>query len=139
MPATRRKTSAAAILLALLVDAVLVLGFAAAGLASHGTGVLAADGMAIATTAGPFLLALALGWIVSALWRAPFAPLRTGLPIWLVTLTGGMLLRFATGQGNALPFVIVAALTLLLLLVGWRAIASAVAHRSDRHRADVNA
>lgn len=134
MRATRPKTSAAAILLALLIDAVLVLGFAAAGLASHGVGVLSAGGRSIATTALPFLLALAIGWLFSALWRAPLAPLRTGLPVWLVTLTGGMLLRFATGQGTALPFVIVAALTLLLLLVGWRAGASALVQRNDRRR-----
>ncbi|WP_347753979.1 DUF3054 domain-containing protein [Agrococcus sp. ProA11] len=136
MRTTRPTTSATSILLALALDAALVLGFAAAGLASHGSGVLSAGGMAIATTAMPFLVALMLGWLVGRLWRAPLAPIRTGLPIWLVTLTGGMLLRFATGQGTALPFVIVAALTLLVLLVGWRAAASSLARRHARGRTE---
>jgi hypothetical protein len=37
-----------------------------------------------------------------------------------------MLLRAASGQGTALPFIVVATLTLLLALVGWRVVAAIV-------------
>lgn len=111
------------------LDAVLVVGFAAAGRASHESGVLGEGGMGLLTTAWPFLVALAAGWIFSPAWRAPLAPLRTGMPVWAVTVIGGMLLRAVSGQGTAVPFIVVATLTLLALLVGWRLLA-ALARRS---------
>jgi hypothetical protein len=43
-----------------------------------------------------------------------------------------MLLRAASGQGTALQFVIVAAVTLLVALVGWRSIALVVRRTRDR-------
>ena len=55
--------------------------------------------------------------------------MRTGLGIWAATVIGGMLLRAASGQGTAPAFIIVATLTLLVLLVGWRVIAALVARR----------
>lgn len=115
---------------ALAIDVVAVVAFAAVGRASHECGVLGEGGIGLLTTAWPFVVALALGWLVSLAWRRPFAPLRTGLPVWAVTLVGGMLLRALSGQGTAVPFVIVAALTLLALLVGWRIVARAVRRRS---------
>ncbi|ANG86430.1 hypothetical protein A8L33_14665 [Microbacterium aurantiacum] len=108
------------IAVAALVDGVAVIAFAATGRASHGEAVLA--GLAI--TAWPFLVALAVGWLVALAWRRPLAPIRTGIPIWVITVALGMLLRAASGQGTALAFVIVAALTLGLLLIGWRALAT---------------
>lgn len=109
---------------ALGLDAALVVGFAAVGRASHESGVLGEGGMGLLTTAWPFLLALAVGWIFGTAWRGPLAPLRTGVPVWAVTVVGGMLLRAVSGQGTAVPFVVVAALTLLALLVGWRLLAA---------------
>jgi hypothetical protein len=56
-----------------------------------------------------------------SLWLArPMAPIRTGLPLWAITVAGGMLLRWGSGQGVQPAFVIVAALVLLIMLVGWR-------------------
>ena len=46
--------------------------------------------------------------------------------MWAATVIGGMLLRAASGQGTALPFIIVAAVTLLVLVVGWRVIATLI-------------
>ncbi|ROR66614.1 DUF3054 domain-containing protein [Agrococcus jenensis] len=115
---------------ALVIDVVLVVAFAAVGRATHESGVLGEGGIGLLTTAWPFVVALGLGWLVSLAWRRPFAPLRTGLPVWAVTLVGGMLLRALSGQGTAVPFVIVATLTLLALLVGWRIVARAVRRRS---------
>ena len=68
----------------------------------------------------PFLIALALGWLAARAWNAPM-DVTNGVVIWLVTLVAGMLLRrFAFDGGTALPFIIVASLFTLALLVGWR-------------------
>ncbi|WP_306232437.1 DUF3054 domain-containing protein [Agrococcus beijingensis] len=116
---------------AIAVDAVAVIAFAAIGRATHDGDVLGSWGLGLATTAWPFLVALAIGWLACRGWRAPLAPLRTGVSIWLVTVVGGMLLRVLSGQGTAAPFVIVATLTLLLLLVGWRLVARLVVRRAS--------
>lgn len=117
---------------ALAADAVLVVVFAAVGMAQHHGGF---DVVGLADVAWPFLAALGVAWIVTLAWRAPARPVRTGLPLWAITLAGGMLLRWATGGGTALAFVIVAAVTLAVLLVGWRAIAVLVARmRASRAR-----
>ncbi len=116
-------------LAAFAIDVVLVVAFAAIGRASHESGILGEGGLGLLTTAWPFVAALAVGWVVSRAWRTPFAPLRAGVPIWAATVIGGMLLRMLSGQGTALPFIVVATLTLLLLLVGWRAVVIAVRRR----------
>ena len=113
------------IALALLLDTLLVVAFAALGRASHDSDVFGG----LWQTAWPFLIGLAVGWLVTLAWRAPLAPVRTGLGIWAATVIGGMLLRAASGQGTAPAFIIVATLTLLVLLVGWRVIAALVARR----------
>ena len=65
------------------------------------------------------------------------------LAVWVGTLVGGMLLRALTGGGVQLSFVIVAAIVLAVLLLGWRLVtraASAVrpARRaSEKRPADV--
>jgi hypothetical protein len=112
-------------IVAFALDAILVVAFAATGRASHDEDLFAG----LWTTAWPFLAALAMGWLITLAWRAPTAPMRTGLGIWAVTLVGGMLLRAASGQGTALPFILVAAVVLLVALVGWRVIAAAIARR----------
>ncbi|GAA5150831.1 DUF3054 domain-containing protein [Microbacterium pseudoresistens] len=119
----RPRPAASRIALACLLDAVLVIVFATIGRASHAE---ALDPAGVLQTAWPFLAALAAGWLLSLAWRAPASPVRTGIPVWVVTVAGGMLLRLLSGAGAALPFVIVATLTLLLLLVGWRLIAALI-------------
>ncbi len=72
--------------------------------------------------AGPFLIALAAGWVAARAWRAPTSP-ATGIVVWLVTVIGGMLLRhFAFSKGTATPFIIVASVFTLAFLVGWRVV-----------------
>ncbi|OCG74594.1 DUF3054 domain-containing protein [Microbacterium sediminis] len=114
---------------ALAIDAVLVIAFAAIGMVQHHGGFTAGG---LIGTAWPFLAALAVGWLVALAWRAPARPLRTGLPVWAVTVAGGMILRAVTGGGTAVAFVIVAAVTLLVFLVGWRLIAALVARTRRR-------
>lgn len=122
-----------AVLGALALDVVLVVAFAALGRASHDS---APFGVGLFQTAWPFLAGLAFGWIVTLAWRHPLSILPTGIGIWALTVAGGMLLRTVSDQGTALPFVIVATLTLLLLLVGWRIIALLVARVRRRAASD---
>ena len=99
----------------LVADAVLVVVFAALGRSSHGetlTGAL--------STAWPFLVGALVGWLVCRGTRRPASVLPTGVCVWLCAEVGGMVLRALTGQGTALPFVVVSFLVLGLLLVGYR-------------------
>ena len=83
-------------------------------------------------TAAPFLIALAVAWLVLRAWRRP-TEWRTGLGIWAVTLTAGMVLRnLVFGDGTATSFVIVAAAFLALFLVGWRLAFGLFERRSTR-------
>jgi len=113
-------------------DVVLVLVFAAAGRASHEREISV---VGVLETAWPFLAALVAGWLVLRGWAAPAATLRTGVPLWAITVTGGMALRALSGSGVSLPFVIVAAATLLLFLVGWRLVAALVVRSRSRRAA----
>lgn len=127
-PAQRARSRSGAVVAAALIDAASVFAFAVAGRASHDSDVWAG----LFTTAWPFLTALIVGWLVARCWRAPFALVRTGVAVWLVTVVGGMLLRAASGQGTAFAFIVVATLVLGALLVGWRGIAVLVARRRSR-------
>lgn len=111
-----------------MLDAVLVLLFAGLGRRSHHEG-----GALLGTlqTAWPFLAGAALGWaLVLLARRAAPVPLRAGIPVWVGAVAGGMLLRAATGQGTAWPFVVVATVVLGAFLLGWRALARLA---RDRH------
>ncbi|WP_458041722.1 MULTISPECIES: DUF3054 domain-containing protein [Bacteria] len=108
------------VVLAFIADVLLVVVFAAIGRASHDEGVFGPGGGGLLETSWPFLVALVAGWLITLAWRRPFAPVRTGLGMWIITVIGGMVLRAVSGQGTALAFIIVAAVTLLVLLVGWR-------------------
>jgi hypothetical protein len=101
--------------LSLLADAAAVVAFAALGRRNHDEGGDPVTGAL--TVAAPFLLALAVGWFVCQLWRRP-TDITWAVPMWLVTVALGMLLRRTLwDRGTALPFVIVATLTLGVLLL----------------------
>lgn len=106
-------------LVTVAADAVAVLAFAAVGRANHGE----SDGAAgIWHTAWPFLLGTAIGLGVARFTRSdPFA-VRTGVRVWLWTLVIGMVVRHTIGGGTPVAFVVVAAVVLAALLVGWRAV-----------------
>jgi len=115
--------------LALLLDVVLVVVFAAIGRATHDGDVLGPFGSGLATTAWPFVAALLIGWLVTRAWRRPTAVVRTGLPVWAITVALGMVLRALSGQGVAVAFIIVATITLAVFLLGWRGLARLAARR----------
>ena len=68
----------------------------------------------------PFLIALISSWVISRAWRAPQA-LSTGVAIWLITVSLGLVLRnLLFERGTATPFIIVATLILGVLIAGRR-------------------
>lgn len=115
------RVSAGTVALALGIDAVLVIVFAAIGRGSHARDATLAG---LFETAWPFLAGLAVVWVLTVAWKRPLSVLTTGIPLWIGTVAFGMLFRALSGQGTAIAFVIVATLTLALLLVGWRLVAA---------------
>ena len=100
-----------------VADVLVVVVFAAIGRASHDE----SDGLAgIWHTAWPFLVGTLLGLAVARLTRSDPRSVRTGVRVWLWTLVIGMVLRHTIGGGTPIAFVIVAALVLGALFVGWR-------------------
>lgn len=118
--------------LSIVLDVVLVVLFTVIGRVSHGEG-LGFGG--VLQTAWPFLVGTLLGWLVTAAWRRPLAIVRSGIPIWLLTVIVGMVLRVVSDQGIAVSFVIVATIVLGVFLLGWRAIVTPIARRSARRTA----
>jgi hypothetical protein len=101
----------------LLLDAAAVLVFAAIGRRSHEEGITVAGTL---QTAWPFLVGTGLGWLACRAWRRPVAVIRTGVPVWVVTVAVAMVLRRGAGAGTAPAFVVVATLVLGAFLLGWR-------------------
>lgn len=119
--AVTSRPRALTVVFSFLLDAAFIVAFAAAGRSSHARSATLAG---LWETAWPFLAALTVSWLITAAWFRPTSPLWPGLGLWVGTLAGGMALRAVAGQGTALPFVLVAAGTLLLFLVGWRLVAA---------------
>lgn len=109
--------------IALVADAALVLLFAGLGRSSHAR---VASLAGLLETAWPFLAGLAITWISARVPKRPLALLSSGVPVWIGTVAIGMILRALTGQGIAWPFIVVAAVTLGVFLLGWRAIVALV-------------
>ena len=109
------------IVLAATLDVVAIIAFVVIGRRSHHEGEAVSG---VLRVAAPFLIGLAVGWVVARAWKAP-TDTTTGMVIWPFTVVVGMLLRrFAFDDGTALAFIIVASVFTGLLLVGWRALYS---------------
>lgn len=119
-------------LLALAADLVCVLVFVVVGKADHATGLTPA---AVAGTAWPFLVALALGWVITLAWRSPDRIWPTGVLVWLVTVVGAMPLRLLSGEGAPLSFVLVTSLFLAATMLGWRVLALLVTRKRRQAKA----
>lgn len=100
-----------------------VLVFAVVGHSSHAEEV---DVFGVLTTAAPFLLGLLLGWLVVRAWRAPLR-LPVGVAVWAGVVIVGLGVRAAFTHRLPLTFVLVAAASLALFLLGWRAVARLIA------------
>ncbi|AHC23574.2 MULTISPECIES: DUF3054 domain-containing protein [Mycobacteriaceae] len=115
--------------IALLTDVACVLVFCTIGRRSHSEGLTLTG---IAETAWPFITGTVAGWLAARAYPGDFKPSAiypTGLIVWASTVIIGMLLRKATSAGTAPSFIVVATLTTAALLIGWRAVAAAVARR----------
>jgi hypothetical protein len=114
--------------LASVADGAAVLLFAAVGRLSHAEGVTP---LGVLEVAWPFLVGGAVGALAGRTWRRPES-LPSGVAIWAGTLVGGMLLRALTGGGVQVSFVIVAAIVLAVLLLGWRLVMRAASDAARR-------
>jgi hypothetical protein len=123
--ATRSPASPLRLGVAAALDVASVVVFVAVGRRTHDQH----PGLAgVFATAAPFLIALAVGWLVARAWYGPMS-LRTGLIVWAVTIVGGMLLRnLVFGDGTATSFVVVATLFTGACLLGWRLVSKLFRH-----------
>jgi hypothetical protein len=119
------------------LDLIVVVLFVGVGRGFHDEGLTVGS---MVVTAWPFVVALALGWLVTRAWRSPWRIVRPGMGIWIVTVAAGMMLRFIAGFGTAISFIIVATVVLGVLLLGWRVVARLLVPstrpRPDRLRHD---
>lgn len=109
----------------ILVDLVLVVVFCVIGRLSHAEGIFS-DLPGLVNTIWPFVVAALVAHVVLLARRVRAERMLPGLVVWAVTLVLGLGLRAVSGQGTALPFIIVATLTLALFLLGWRAVLALV-------------
>ncbi len=120
MPTDRRLATAIGL------DVFVVILFVAIGRRNHDESSAFVD---VIKTGAPFLIGLAVGWLVVRAWRRPTA-LLTGVAIWPVTVLVGMIARRTLfDRGTATSFVVVATVFLGVFLVGWRVAAGALDRR----------
>lgn len=111
--------------LALAADIVAVIVFAAVGRAGHGE---SGEVLGLLATAAPFAIGVGAAWATPVVRVQP-AGLRAGAVVLAGAVVIGLALRAGfTGQ---LPpsFAVVTTMSLAVLLLGWRALSLAVAHR----------
>jgi len=120
--------------LAGIIDIALIVLFVLIGRRSHGEALSLAG---LLTTLWPFLVGLAVGWLITRAWRHPLGPVWPGVVVWVSTVVLGMLLRLVSGQGVEWTFVLVATIAVGVFLLGWRAIAALV--RAVRGRSSTSA
>lgn len=115
-----------------ILDVAAVLVFAATGRASHGG---AESIQQVLGVASPFLIGLALGWLVLGCTGrlAHPAQLDSGLIVVASVLLVGLGYRIVTGAA-APAFLVVAVISLTILLLGWRAVAAGLRRAAGRIR-----
>ncbi|MEQ8439388.1 MAG: DUF3054 domain-containing protein [Ilumatobacter fluminis] len=111
-PVTDRQVAAA-----IGIDTFAIVLFAAIGRREHEQGGGVAD---VFETAAPFLIGLAVAWLIVRAWRHPLS-VYVGIAIWPITVLVGMITRnLVFDRGTAASFVVVATLFIGACLVGWR-------------------
>ncbi|ANY08297.1 hypothetical protein AFB00_20735 [Pseudonocardia sp. HH130630-07] len=111
--------------MALVIDVVAVVVFAAVGRINHAE---AASVTGLLGTALPFLVGIGAAWVTPWVRAAPVS-LRAGLVVLVGTAGIGFLLRWGFLGRLPLSFAIVAVIALTVLLLGWRGISAGVARR----------
>ena len=111
------------------LDAALVVVFSTFGRGAHSEGLGVAQ---VWGTAWPFLIGLAVGWLVLLATRRAPAAVGSGVLLWLATLVVGMVIRgLGDGRVPHWSFMVVAGVVTAVLLIGWRAIRAAVVRRRE--------
>ncbi|MCZ4541089.1 DUF3054 domain-containing protein [Dietzia maris] len=111
------------------LDAVLVVVFSTFGRGAHSEGLGVAQ---VWGTAWPFLIGLAVGWLILLATRRAPAAVGSGVLLWLATLVVGMVIRgLGDGRVPHWSFMVVAGVVTAVLLIGWRAIRAAVVRRRE--------
>jgi len=116
--ATSPRVRRAADIWAVVADLVCLLGFAAGGRSAHEAH---SSWLILFVIVWPYALACLV--VHDVLWRRGVSSRRVwpgGVAVLVVTYVVGMLLRWATGRGIALGFLIVAICFLTLTMIGWR-------------------
>jgi hypothetical protein len=116
--------------LAIVADLVAVVVFAAIGRMSHGE---PDDLMGLLGTAAPFLVGVLVMWAMPVVRAQPVGA-RAALTVWAGTVVIGLLLRAGLTERLPVSFAVVTAVSLAVLLLGWRALSAAVSMRA-RQRA----
>lgn len=116
---------------ALVADVLAVLIFVAIGLYQHGDALSTTN---IVIVAWPFATGLLLGHLAIRAWRFPFRIWPHGVFVWAITLVTAMAIRTLFQAGTEVSFVIVTAITLAVLMLGWRTLAL-LATRGERRAA----
>jgi hypothetical protein len=116
--------------LAIVADLVAVVVFAAIGRMSHGE---SDDLLGLLGTAAPFILGVLVMWATPVVRAHPVGA-RAALAVWAGTVVIGLVVRAGFTWSLPLSFVVVTAISLAVLLLGWRALSAAVSVRA-RQRA----
>nr|WP_208402761.1 DUF3054 domain-containing protein [Lysinibacter cavernae] len=117
------------VMLAAGVDLMFVVMFVLIGRRSHDEGLFSLGAL---NAIWPFVVGLAVGWMLARAWRNPLGVVLPGVVVWVSTVAVGMLLRVISGQGVQLSFVIVASIFTGLFLLGWRFVTYLIIRRASR-------
>lgn len=109
-------------------DLTAVIVFAAVGRSMHSE---SGDLLGLLGTAAPFLVGLVAAWVTPVV-RAHPTGLRAGAVVLAGTVVVGLALRAGFGGGLPLVFALIALGSLAVLLLGWRGLSLAVAHRAGQ-------
>ena len=115
--------------LAIVADVVAVVVFAAIGRMSHAE---PDDLLGLLGTAAPFLVGVMAMWATPAVRANPIG-IRAALTVWAGTVVVGLLIRAGFTWSLPFSFVVVTAVALGVLLMGWRALSAAVSLRARAH------
>jgi hypothetical protein len=114
--------------LALAADVVAVVVFAAIGRITHRE---SGDLLGLAGTAAPFLIGLGAAWFTPIVRAQPIG-WRAGAVVLAGAVLLGLLLRAGFTGSLPLTFVAITTVSLGVLMLGWRALSLAVAHRAGQ-------
>jgi hypothetical protein len=116
--------------LAIVADVIAVVVFAAIGRMSHAQ---PDDLLGLLGTAAPFLVGVAAVWATPVV-RAHPVGVWAALTVWAGTVVIGLVLRAGFTERLPVSFAVVTAVSLAVLMLGWRALSVAVSVRA-RQRA----